>query len=112
MPIRVLPIQSNADAEPFDMRVVLDGRPFGLRFQWNERAACWHLSIAADDGEVLLRGIAIRNNCPLLRAARSEPRLPGGDIFAMADTEPGRDAERGELGQRVVLTYIEAAELP
>lgn len=111
MPIHVIPVSPTPDALPFDQRTVLDGRPYILRFQWNERAACWYLTIAQDDGTPLLRGLAVRNNVPLLRPYRHDTRLPGGDIVAQTEVEPGRDAQREELGARVVLLYIDAAEL-
>lgn len=104
----IIPTPCDAGAAPFDQRMVLDGVPFGLRFQWSSRGQVWQLSLFEDGGAQVLGCVAIRNGVPLLQAYRNLAGLPRGEFIALASTFPEIDAYRGDLGGRVVLHYAEA----
>ncbi len=107
MAVLTIPTQTDTDAEPFDAQVTLDGVGYVLRFQWSDRGDVWRLSILDDTESVLVGGLALRNNVALLLPYKADARLPQGELFAVALTEPERDARREELGARVVLHYVE-----
>ena len=105
--MKVLPI---IDAHAFRYKTMLSGKSFVLRFTWDDRATSWHLDIGLIDGTWLANGIRIVVGYPLLYR-RQDTRLPAGQLYARA-SEGGEIAQREDLGTRVKLFYIPAAELP
>ena len=103
----VIPTTTDQFAAPFDERVTLSGKPYTLRFQWSNRGQVWKLAIFDDGGALQLGGISIVNGWPLLLAYHSNATLPPGEFIALASTMPELDAQRGDLGSRVVLYYVE-----
>lgn len=95
--------------EPYyTQRTKLDGREFVLRFAWNQGLARWFLDIMADDGSMLVAGLRLVPNWPLLRFYQYDSRVPQGDLRVMTfdptSEPPGLD-DMG-VGLRCELTYF------
>ena len=105
----VLPLRTDLPAYRF--QVELEGRTYGLRLRWNERAAAWFLSVLTADDALLLSGVKVVVGVPLLRR-HVDSRLPPGELMALDTARADAEAGLEELGARVVLTYTEAADLP
>lgn len=79
----------------------LEGSLFNLEFDYNQRGACWYLSIADADGVDIYNGVKLVVGFPLLRKCK-DPRRPGwqaatgygGDFVVVASsndqTPPGQ----------------------
>jgi hypothetical protein len=78
--------------------VALGGVTYRLRFRWNGRSESWFLDVLGAGGEVLVAGVRVRLEWPLLRQ-HVNAALPEGETIALDATgtraEPGRD----DLGQ-------------
>jgi hypothetical protein len=94
----------------YTQRTTLDGREYSLEFRWNERDGAWYMHLADAEGQHIRSGIRIVCRWPLLRRI-TDPRRPPGSIVAIGssgnDTTPGFN----DLGARVKLLYLDAAEL-
>lgn len=104
----VLVIPTTTGRPYHSLRTRLDGRDYTLRFAWNQREERWYLTILDDEDTVLLAGLKLIANWPLLRHYHSDPRVPPGELAAMDLTEgggtpPGLD-DLGQ-GKRCELTY-------
>lgn len=100
------------DTPYYSQVVTLDGRDFVMDLRFNEREACWYLSLATSDGTDLCRGIKVVGNSPLLYGRHADPRMPQGELLANIsgpDTSPPGFSELGS-GKRAELIYVEAAE--
>jgi hypothetical protein len=92
--------------------VELEAVTYGIDLLWNGRAGAWSLSILDRNGAALLSGRRVVIGFPLTVRAAYDLRLPPGQIVAIdttgADKEPGLE----DLGARVPLLYVEAADVP
>jgi hypothetical protein len=95
--------------QAYTVTVRLDGVSFRFDFAWNERGGFWAFILSDAAGEQLMRRKVVVG-LPLT-ARFVDPRLPPGDFIAL-DTS-GQDVEAGlqDLGDRVQLVYLEAADL-
>lgn len=96
----------------FSQRTILDGREYVLTFRWNQREAKWYLSIADTNEAPIVQGVKIVINFPLLTNRIVDERRPPGEIFAVDPSGEERDPGLYDLGARVRLLYIEAADIP
>lgn len=113
-------IPTRTDLTNYELTVELDGVDFDLRFLWNDRDESWYLtitetqetSIDEETGEKvpLLSGVPINIGVPLMRVLTSLDR-PSGELLAFDTTGTGTAPGKTELGSRVLLYYLEAAEL-
>lgn len=91
----------------YTQRTRLDGREFTLRFAWNQREERWYLSVLDSEEVLLVAGIKLVCNWPLLRYAQWDKRVPPGDLRVSAlsanDSPPGFE-DLGE-GLRCELVY-------
>jgi len=106
MPRRV-PLRTGLPA--FRQRTSLDGATFEFAFAWNEREGAWYMAVADADGLPLRSGIRLALSTPLLRSV-ADARRPAGELYAIDLDGTGADAGVNDLGVRVVLMYITAAE--
>lgn len=105
-----MPLVIATQASPaYSQRVRLDGVYFTLRLRWNERAAVWILDLLDAVGEPIVLGVAVRTQVPLNEPGAA--RHPAGMLWAQDTSGSGADAGFAELGGRVALCYLEAAEL-
>lgn len=103
-------INTSQTLSSYDQRVVLDGREYLLGFQWNQREECWSMSISDQGGAAIVYGIKVVANAPLLRRL-TDRRAPPGEMFAMDRSGTGRDPGLRDFGTRVLLVYIDAADI-
>lgn len=89
--------------------VLLDGVDLTLDVRWNARAGAWILAVSDADG-VILAGRRITSGASLFGRVVSS-RLPGGDLMAVDTSGDDTDPGAGELGQRVELVYLTAADV-
>lgn len=95
------------DTPLYTMRIALDGRDYVLRFDWNGRQTFWYVGIyLAEDASLVVTGIKLVVNRPLLQRESSSNRPPG-DFIAF---DPSSNVEPGftDLGRRVQLLYVSA----
>jgi hypothetical protein len=94
------------------MRTKLDGRDFNLSFSWNEREERWYLAMADEEENVLVAGIKLVSNWPLLRYYHFDPRVPPGELvvhdLTSSNAPPGFDElgidRRCQLGYYAIST--------
>lgn len=102
----ILPLTSDPES---DFEVELEGRSYIFRFRFNVRDGCWYFDLSTAEGVSLRAGVRVVLETPLLRGVSTE--LPPGQLFASDSTgkqvPPGAD----DLGQRVQVYYLTAAEL-
>lgn len=101
---RIIPLFDSPD---FKQGVILDGKNYVLRIQWNTRGEFWSMSIY-DGNETLLRaGIKLVQWYPL-REQYNNPELPPGE-FVLVDTSKEASLEIGRhdfgSGRNVELWY-------
>lgn len=106
MPQRV-PLRSGIPS--FTQRTSLDGVTFNLDFAWNERESAWYFAVADADGLPLRGGVRMVLNWPLLFSV-ADARRPGGELYLIDLDQTGVEAGLDDLGVRVVLMYVTAAE--
>jgi hypothetical protein len=105
----VLPTLSGAEAlEAYDQRTQLDGVEYLFSFRYNLRRELWTFSIDALDGRPILTGQTVHVGIPLGRRA---VRGPPGIFLAISETDDLASPGLGELGARVKLCYLTAAEV-
>lgn len=101
-----LEIPLPTDTPLFSIRTTLDGVEYVLNFDWNGRESRWYMSISMIDGTLLVAGIKLISNWPLLRRF-ADLRLPQGNLRAV-DYSPQGGEPAGlveDLGRRVKLIY-------
>ena len=93
--------------------VALDGTPYILQFSFNQRCACWYLSLQTIDGDDIADGIKLVVGWNLLIKSASPNRPPGWLFVLSSSTDsstPGLD-DLNPDGGRCLLGYIPAADL-
>lgn len=107
-----LPIDQTTAQDQFSCE--LDGVTYTLGFRYNDRDGIWRLDIGDADNTPLALGLSLVTNMRLLRAVRTLPGLPPGELVvvdtaggASGDTDPTFDS----LGRRHLVLYVTAAEL-
>ncbi len=103
-------ISTSTTLSSYTQRTVLDGREYGFRFQWNQRAAKWYMDLADAAGAPIVFGVKVVADFPLLRRL-TDSRTPPGELFAMDRSRAGQDPGLSDFGTRVQLIYIPAADL-
>lgn len=81
------------DPPSFTQSLVLEGSLFQFQFDYNERGACWYMSLADADGVDIYNGVKLVLGFPLLKKCR-DPRRPGaqtgttsaGDLIVTSST--------------------------
>lgn len=98
------------DANDSLTEVELDGATFFLGLSWNSEAERWTLSIENAYNEVIVAGIAVVPDTPLLALYR-HLAVPAGELVALApDRRDAIDRQVLPAG-KVALVYVEAAEV-
>ncbi|MFY3703204.1 phage baseplate plug family protein [Achromobacter dolens] len=98
------------DANDSLTEVELDGATFFLGLSWNSEAERWTLSIENAYNEVIVAGIAVVPDTPLLALYR-HLAVPAGELVALApDRRDAIDREALAAG-KVALVYVEVAEV-
>lgn len=92
-------------------RVVLDGREFAIVLHWSQREERWYLDLYTATDDLLVAGIKLVPNWPLLYRYRSVAGLPAGELMVVDDRPSPAPPTLDELGDVVQLGYAEAADL-
>jgi len=109
----LLIIPTTPDVPYYRQKTNLEGRDFILEFSYNQRIERWYLAIYDEAETVLLQGLKLMTNRPLLRHYHYDKRLPPGELMPIAQDgshEPPTLSELGP-GKRVELCYLESADL-
>lgn len=105
----VIPTLSGGEAvEAYDQRTQLEGVEYLLSFRYNLRRELWTFSIQALDGTPILTGQTVHVGVTLNRRA---VRGPPGVLLAISETDDIASPMFHELGERVKLCYLLAAEV-
>lgn len=102
-----LPFTTGLDS--FTEIVDLDGQSWILRFDWNNRAEAWYLTISTIEEVEVVGGIKIVLGMELLKATGRE-NIPPGALYANAITPVDR-VGKNDIPAAVELIYIPEAEL-
>lgn len=84
MTIQVIPTDDTGVAS-YLQQTTLEGTTYNLAFQYNQRCACWYLSIADASNVDIYNGIKLVVGIPLLRKC-TDPRRPPGDFLVISST--------------------------
>lgn len=93
-------------------RVSLEGSIYTLRMVWSERLDAWLLDIMTNEGVPIAQGLPLRAGVPINNAVRHLPGMPPGLFVVYDSTQQGNDPTFDDLGVRVLLIYLTAAEAP
>ena len=104
-------IPTRIDLGIYRMQVDLDGETFTLDFQFNEREGAWYFDLADEARSPIRSGIKVVTGFSLTRLIR-DLRRPKGEMVAVDTTGQRREALLDTLGSEVVLTYVEAVDVP
>jgi hypothetical protein len=107
MTLQRIPTGEGPQADPlFDQTTPLDGTSYKLYFAYNQRAACWYLSIATLDGEPVTT-VKLLCQWDLLLTCVSPLRPPGKLLVISATTDKSPPGLTDLLpGARCALVYI------
>lgn len=95
----------------FSFPIELDGKTWIFRFRWNHRLEQWVLDVHNADGKALLLGKGVVINVPLLNRF-AYLGVPSGILMALPSSpEDHTRIAYEDLGARVELFYMTAAEL-
>jgi hypothetical protein len=90
----------------YSMRVPLNGVEFLLAFKWNTREGAWYFTISDAAGVPIRSGVKVTLGPGLLRSC-VDVRRPRGEFIAVDTTGQGQEAGFTDLGDRVLLTFVE-----
>lgn len=107
----VIPIEPGDPDQRID--IALDDATYHLRVRWNTRdnddAGSWYLDIYEADAKTPIV-TSVKLVIGQLLGRRSTHRLFNGNLFLIAESEPGREAGLFDLGGRVTLWYLEPGD--
>jgi hypothetical protein len=93
----------------FSQRVMLEQLEYIFDVHWNERAERWYLQLYDSTGELITTRKVIAN-WPLLNGLVHESRPPG-ELIALDTQQLTTPIGLYDLGDRVVLDYLEASDV-
>lgn len=102
--------QTSTELAYYEQRVELDGSTFVFRFRWNARFGYWSVDIFDSDEAPIALARKILINVDLVRQFH-HLASPEGLIVAFDSLETDVKPGLIDLGDRVLLLYVEAAEL-
>lgn len=93
----------------FTFRIALDGTFYRMQYKWNIRDNSWYLDIGNDAGVATVRNLRMVIGTDILEPNRAQGSelVPQGTLSVVDTTNSGVEAEREELGGRVLVTYDE-----
>lgn len=98
-----IPIRSDLDW--YSLTAALDGADYRLAIWWNTRDERWYLSVSESDGTLIVAGVPMVVDYPLLDRFAHED-LPTGVLMALDTSGEGAEAGQEDLGDRVRLIYV------
>ncbi len=97
------------DTASFTEQLTIEEVNYRLRLDWNYRGQFWQMSWYDRDLALIVAGIKVVINYPLLGPYKYLP-IPQGELLAIDTSEPNLRIEDGDLGTRVNLVYLTEAE--
>lgn len=107
----ILEIPIRQEGPHFGFATELDGVSYGLSFRWNDRVGQWVLDVLDGEGTVVVSGIRVVLDTPLLFRYQGRASIPPGELIAVDSTGGSTEADLEDLGRRVLLYYLSADEL-
>lgn len=107
MAINKIPTSTDATQPWYKQNTKLGAREYILEFQWNQRNGRWYLSMYDQDESPIFHGKPLALGCDLLFGLTDE-RLPAGQLFVRDTSGQGLEAGLTDLGDRVVLYFMDA----
>lgn len=107
----VLTIPTRTDLGAYTFQIELDDKLYRFTMQFNHREGYWYMSIADESGNDIRTGVKIVSNFPLLRRVANIDS-PAGEIMALDTTDADADAGLEDLGDTILLTYVEEGSVP
>lgn len=101
-------IQAFQDSS-YIQEVTLDGAVYRLHIKWNHRAQHWSMDILDIDENVLVGGISLMVEYPLLFQYQYR-EIPPGAMAAVDPADPYTELGRHDLGSRSQLVYLTEEE--
>ncbi len=105
-----LRIEIDPSDSHFSQTVQLDGRTWTLQFDWNAREGSWYVGLLDENDAPVFAGRKVVADWYPMRNVVGVNRPPGQLVF-VDTTGAGADPGRLELGARVALYYLAAADL-
>lgn len=99
-------IRISGKTSKFQQVVPLDGEQFTFRFRWNARTERWFLTIRDASGTDLVTGRKLVANVPFA-VHETVAGMPPGDIWVLDTTGAGTDPGLRDLGDRVIMMYVD-----
>jgi len=87
-------------------RTVLDGVEYEILFRYNARESNWYFSLLDTNGNFIATWRKLVVNYPLLQGDVGQD-IPPGFLYNLDRTISGDEATLKDLGDRVVLMYID-----
>lgn len=109
----MIPIPTSTTDRYWTQVTTFEGVDYQLSFRYSDRESCYYLQFSDLSGNVLLMGVKLVSNFPLLRSV-IDPALPRGELYAItmsSDDSPARFGELDADSGRVGLWYATEAEL-
>lgn len=93
----------------FTFDIDLESTPYRFEFQWNDRDSSWYMSLFETDNTPILlsKRVSLTSDLFSPRGAKSPP----GELHAVDTGGALMPPAIDELGNRVVLVYLESTEL-
>lgn len=106
-------VPTYTDTTHYSEQVTLDGSPYVLTFDFNQREAAWYVSVGLPDGTRIYDGLKLVCNWPLMHKC-SDPNRPPGDLFVLSNSADNSTPGLADLGTggRCALYYLPQADLP
>lgn len=103
-----IPIDGNHPDHQFF--IDLEGTVYLMHFKLNDRSKRWTMDIKLEDGTLLVAGIPLIVNWPLIRRFK-DSRLPPGEFYVVNETGGTEEPREDSFLETHVLIYLEAADV-
>lgn len=106
MAILIIPTNPNG-AYIFTQRTPLEGREYSFRFEWNDRAQGWFMSMGTEDDSPIILSRRLVVDHELLKGV-TVPIRPPGALYLLEVHNGRNDPGRFDLGTNHLLHYQES----
>lgn len=93
------------------LQVELEGVTYTLDIRWNERDEAWYIALQDAEEQVLVAPRKVVLDFPLFGRFFTNPLVPRGQFMAVDTSNTGVEPGLADLGSRVQLIYVTAAEI-
>jgi hypothetical protein len=94
----------------YELRTDLEGAEYTLKMRYADRLGVWLMDLEDENGEPIITGAWCLLNVRLLKGNTVATRPPG-DLVFVSTSQDGREATFDNMGTRVELIYLTAAEV-